>query len=240
MSNPQRTPIAVRTGLRLLAIVAAWLALVASGTVMFWAPRATEGQPVGNDLISFACSLAIAGAVAAAIALAINGEWKWAAELGVAVVLAVGVSIATGFVLLWVDPWTLRNYMDAWSFLRLRDVSGYWAKEILMFESPFAAGVGSVVGFVGGLLLRLARWSTRSAAVTGLGLLVTCATDSVRESLFGFLNQCGWTLHVQFGTPWMTPVEIAATGAVLGSLTGTGAVGLLIYLARRVNRSTAT
>jgi hypothetical protein len=203
---------------------------------LFWAPRATEGQPLGNDLVAFACALAVAGLSAAAVAFVISGEKKLAREVFVAISIATAVSLATGYVLLWVDPSVVRGQMDAWSFLRLRADSAHWAEAVLLFVTPFAAGVGVVVGLITGLLFRTAVWSRRNATVLALGLLAICAIEPLRESLFGFVAGWGWTLHVVFRSSWIGAIEISATAAVMGSLAGSSIACLVIYLTRRMRR----
>src|SRR6476619_4991160 len=107
--------------------------------------------------------------------------------------------------------------MDAWSFLVLSAGARIWGEEVLKFEAPFAAGVGVVVGLVGGLLFVLARRRPSLSTSLALGLLFACATGPVKESVLRLLVGWGWTVHMEIQSHWLAAVEIPASGAIIGA-----------------------
>src|SRR5262249_26220244 len=152
-----------------------------AGVACFAAQADTGPQPLAFDLIGFGMSLAVACAVAAAVTLFVGGEKGWAAAVVLAVSLASLVAAALG-VVLWMNPSILRNHTDAWSFLPLLDLPRLWSAEILRFQTPFAAGVGLVIGMAGGLLILLSRRMPRLAIALAYGLLFACAAGPVQRS----------------------------------------------------------
>jgi hypothetical protein len=224
----------VQSALRFLFIIAVAFAAVGGGTALFWSPRAAEGQPLGDDLVAFASSQAIAGVVAAAAALATSGEIKLARAIAAACLIATVGSVAAGYFMLWVDPSILRGQMDAWSFLRLRHDAERWAQAIFFFEMPFAAAAGGAVGLCAGILFRLASRSRRNAMVLALGLLAIGAIEPARQALFAFLNGWGWAVYMFFPNHWISPTEISTTGAVFGSVTGSAIACVVLHLRRRM------
>jgi hypothetical protein len=224
---------------RLLAILLIWSVVVGLGTGLFFAPRGWEAQPSYDDLIGFGSSLAIASVVAAIVVVGLAGKRRWAVEIALAVALLIAVAVPLGSILLWVDPWTLRNRMDAWSFLRLRQDVPRWVEAIVTFHAPMAAGVGSVVGAIAGLLILLARTWPRPATVIALVLLFACAWDPVQQFIFGLviifghMIRWGWYIGAHLD-PWnMTDEQIWATAAVFGGTAGALVAGLALHMAGR-------
>jgi hypothetical protein len=225
--------VAVRYLARLLAIVAVWSVVVGLGMGIFFAPRGTEAQPAYYDLIGFGCALALAGAAAAIVAVGLAGRWRWSVEIALAVMLMAVAGAALAYLALWVNPWTVRSRMDAWSFLRLRRDLPRWAEAIVLFHAPMGAGVGGVVGAIAGLLILLARRWPRWATGIALGLLFACAFDPVQQLIFRAVISWGWivrALHVAWA---MTDDEIWATAAVFGAIAGALVAGLALHMAGR-------
>jgi hypothetical protein len=212
---------------------------VGLGAGFFFAPRGSEAQPEYSDLIGFGCAMAIASVVAALVVVGLEGKRKWAVESALAVALLIAVSIPIAYVLLWVEPWTLRNRMDAWSFLRLRRDVPRWGEAIIVFHAPMAVGVGSVVGAIAGGMIRLARRRPRPATTIALVLLFACAWEPVQQVIlglvigFGHLIRRGWYVCARLD-PWpMTAEQIWSTAAVFGAIAGVLVAGLALRLAGR-------
>jgi hypothetical protein len=224
---------------RLLAILSIWSVVVGLGTGLFFAPRGSEAQPTDHDLIGFGCSMAIASVVAAMVAVGMVGKRRWAVEIALAVALLIVVSVPIAYVLLWVDPWTLRNRMDAWSFLRLRRDVPRWGEAIVTFHAPMAAGVASIVGAIAARMIRLARRRPRPATTITLVLLFACAWEPVQQLIFGLviifghIIRRGWYIGARLD-PWpMTDEQIWATAALFGAIAGALVAGLALHLAGR-------
>jgi hypothetical protein len=221
---------------RLLAILVIWFLVAGLGTGFFFAPRGVEAQPVANDLIGFACSLALAGVVASAVAVGLAGRRRWTLEIALAVVLMAAAAAVLAYLALWVFPWTVRSRMDAWSFLGLRRDVPRWGQAIILFHAPMGAGVGSVVGVMAGLLILLARRRPRLATGIALGLLFACASSQVQRFVFGAVItfgrtiQWGWYVLSQL-EPWaMTDDQIWSTAAVFGAIVGAVVASLAVRM----------
>jgi hypothetical protein len=100
-----------------------------------------------------------------------------------------------------------------------------------------AAGVGSVVGAIAGLMIPLARRWPRPATTIALVLLFACAWDPVRQFLFGLviifghLIRWGWSIGAHLN-PWaMTDDQIWSTAAVFGAIAGALVAGLALRMA---------
>jgi hypothetical protein len=236
MPSPRRLSLQglpIRFVARLAAIVTAWLVIVGAGVACFSAQADTGAQPLSFDLIGFGISLAIAGAVAAAVALVVGGEKRTAAEVVLAVSLAILVSAALGFLVLWVAPSILRDHLDAWSFLRLRDRTRLGSAEILRFQAPLAARVGLVLGLGGGLLILLSRWRPRLAIAMAYGLLFACAVGPVQRSGLDIVIAWGWIIRRSILSWGLVADLISALGAVFGAIAGAVSAGFWVYQARR-------
>ncbi len=210
----------MRSGLRLLAIVALWLAVVAFGTACFFVPRGSEAQPDWNDLVGFACSLAIAGAVAGSVALAIGGKWRLSGEVLLAVALVSAIVALLAYIFLWAKPAVLRSQMDLWSFLRLQHDSWRWAEQIAGFLAPLATGVGAVAGVAAGVLIMLDRRWPRLTTAMALALLFAFAAAPVQKMTFELVVQWGWIIHWHLVPGSLIADEISELAAVFGAIAG--------------------
>jgi hypothetical protein len=218
---------------RLLAILVIWSLVVGLGTGVFFAPRGTEAQPTSNDVMGFGCALALAGAVAAAVAVGLAGKKRWAVEIALVVAMVAATGATLAYLALWVAPMTVRSRMDAWSFLRLRQDVPRWGEAIVLFHVPMAAGVGSLVGAIAGLLILLARRWPRWATAIALGLMFACAAELVQQFIFRGVISWGWVVRAQFDTWAMTDDQIWATAAVVGAIAGAVVAGLAVHRAGR-------
>jgi hypothetical protein len=150
-----------------------------------------------------------------------------------AIALAAAAATALWCILLWVDPVTLRNHMDAWSFLRLRQGTWLWGEQIAGFQGPMAAGVGVVVGVVSGVLIALARKRPRLATMLAVTLLFACAASPVQESLFGLVVIWGRLIRWRIMSGGLIDDQISESGAVFGAIAGALIAAILSDLARR-------
>ena len=227
---------AVIRAVRLLAIIVLWCAVVALAMRYFFSPMGAVEDPGFHELIGFACAFTITGAVAASIALLLAGKWRWAVQVAIAFVLTAGAVAGVAYVLLWGGPWTLRNRMDAWSFLRLQMDVEHAGKAMAGFYGPMAVGVGAVVGAITGGLIALARRRPRLARWICLGVLVACASGPVRPVLFDAVVFWGMIVRWLLFENWTVGEHVWATAAIFGAFAG----ALDAYLWTRAARGRRT
>jgi hypothetical protein len=235
MAQPQAVPSCptpLATYLRPPAIAAAWLALVASATGCFFAPRGAEAQPELDDVVGFGCSLAFAAAAAAIVAFAIGGRRRWAVELAIGVAVVGGIIALLLAYFLWFDPTFARRHLNLWSFQRLQGRARRWPEQLAGYHAPLGAGVGLALGAVTGLLTVLARRKPRPATGIALGVLLAFASTSGRQFAFDLLTWCGGRLRYHL-VPWsISADEISITAMIFGSIAGAVIAGLALHATR--------
>jgi hypothetical protein len=223
----------IRSTFRLLPIVVIWLAISALETGCFLAARGVEGQLLDTDLVAFGPSMVVSSAVAAAAALALRGKVKLASRVALAVGLMMAITSAAIYVLFHVDPWTLRNKLDLWSFLRLKNSTRAWASDFAWAQAPFAAWVGLVAGLVCGLVSIVARKRPRWAVIATLVLLFGLAIKPAQEVVWNLLNELYWTIRSQEGAGRVNTDRTSDLGAAFGAVSGAFVAAIAIEMARR-------
>lgn len=229
----------IRSVFRLLPIVVIWLAISALETGCFLAARGVEGQLLDADLVAFGPSMAVSSTVAAAAALALGGKAKLARSVVLAVGLMMTIASAVMYVLLYVDPWTLRNKLDLWSFLRLQHSIPNWASDFARCQAPFAAWVGLVAGLVCGLFSIVARKRPPWAVIATLVLLFGLAIKPAQEVVWDLLTELYWTIRWQFEAGGTNTDKTSELGAAFGAVTGAFVAAIAIEMARRKGKRTS-
>ena len=230
--SPPTRRISPASYIRPLAIVATWLSLVGLATAVFFAPRGTEAQPSANDVVDFALSLAIAGAVTVIAAFAVGGRWRWALEVASSAILtSLLVALVVGY-LFWFDPRLARSRLGYSDYAKWEWLAHAWAVQVPAFLVPLAAALGIPLGSVVGLLARLVRRMPRMAAAIAVLLLVASASDPVRQFASVLLTPLGWIVRTHF-VPWsISGDQITETGMLFGAISGAVIAGLSMHLAR--------
>ena len=175
----------IRRFFRLLPIIAVWLVVVVFVTSCVLAAQGGDADLVNRETVDLATSIAIGSVVAASVALTSVGKTRLAAAIVAASMLVTIAASAMMYTLLYVDPWTLRNQMDAWSFLRLRSDTGHWLRNFVAVDGPFGAGAGLVAGMACGLLSNLARRRPQWAVSGTLALFFALAVEPVQALVSG-------------------------------------------------------
>jgi hypothetical protein len=239
--TPTARATSMATYLQPIALTASWLALVALGTCCFFAPRGAEAQPTIDDLVGFAWSMAIAGAVAAVTAFAIGGRRRWAIQLAFSVFVLVACAALLLAYFLWFDISFARQQMDFWSFQRIQHGAQHWAEQLAGYHGPLGAAVGIAFGAVAGLLIKFGRQRPRLATATALAILFLFASDLGRQFAFGTVTWLGWRLRYHFVPGSISSDEISVTAMIFGATTGAVVAGLAMYAtrSRRIPRSSS-
>ena len=216
----------IRVVARHVAIVLAWIVVVAIATACFFPPWSSFPPWVYDDWNSFdnalvfGSSAAIAGAVATAVSLAIGGKKKWALDFVFAVTFAVALLVAGAYACLWVDPSLVRSRMGHWEFLRLRDTLTRWFLFVVRYDIPLCAVVGLLPGAIAGLLVVLAGQRPRIAIGLIIGLLLAAAAEPVQRLTFELVQFWGMGVRWAIWSPGMTDPYVPAAGATLGAIAG--------------------
>jgi hypothetical protein len=223
----------IRLVLRLLPLVAVGLAVVVMGTGCFLAAKGLDTMPVEQDAIAFAPSMAVGTAVAAAVALALGGKRKLAGAVFLASLLATIVVSAVIYALLYIEPLSLRNQMDAWSFLRLRSDAEYKAWKIAQSHAPFAAWAGLVVGLYCGLISIAARRRPRVAVIATMALIFGLAVEPVQQVVSGAVTWSYWLFRWSVGAWPVDQDKTPELGAWFGAIAGALIAAVVIEASRR-------
>jgi hypothetical protein len=223
----------IRLVLRLLPLLAVWLVVVVIGTGLFFAAKGVDAEYIERDVIAFAPSMAVGSAVAAAVALALGGKRKLAGAVVLAVMLGAILASAAIYTLLYVDSLSLRNQMDAWSFLRLRSDTEHDAWKIAQSHAPFAAWIGLAVGLLCGVLSSLARRRPRSVVIVTLALLFGLVAEPVQELVSSGLTWPFWFVP-WFWSAWpMYDGKTSQVGAWFGAVAGALIAAVVLEASRR-------
>jgi hypothetical protein len=223
----------IRLVLRLLPLVAVGLVVVVVGTGCFLAAKGVDTMPVEQDAIAFAPSLAVSVAVAAAVALALGGKRKLAGAVVLASLLGTIIVSAVIYSLLYVEPLSLRNQMDAWSFLRLRSDTEHKAWTIAQSHAPFAAWAGLVAGLYCGLVSIVARRRPRWAVIATMALLFGLAVEPVQQVVSGAVTWSYWFFRWFVGSWPVDHDKTSELGAWFGAIAGASIAAAVIEVARR-------
>jgi hypothetical protein len=223
----------IRFLFRLLPIVAAWLVVVVVVTSCVLAARGVDTDLFNRETVELVTSIAVGSAVAAAVALAVGRKRRLAGAVVAASVLVTVVTAALMYALLYVDPWSLRNQMDAWSFLRLRNDTWNWVANFARVYGPFAAWAGIVAGSVCGLLCIVARRRPNWALFGTLALFFALAVEPVQALASTLSSGVYWTIRLS-ASAWTASVDkTSELGAWCGAIVGALIAGVVIEITRR-------
>jgi hypothetical protein len=218
---------------RLLPLVAVWLVVVVVGTGLFCAAEGLDAGGVVQVVLAFSPSMAVGSAVAAAVALALGGKRRLAGAVVLASLLGEIIVAGVIYALLYAESLSLRNQMDAWSFLRLRAEAELVMRDFVRSHAPFAAWTGLAVGLYCGLVSIGARRRPRWAVIATLALLFGLAIEPVQQLMSGALTWSYWLIRWFIGA-WPTDDDkTTQLGAWVGAIGGALLAGMVIEVTRR-------
>jgi hypothetical protein len=221
---------------RALFVVAGWLTAVGIGTGCF---ACSETRLATDELIAFACSFAIAAAIACVMPLILGGRKSWAIQATLAIAFAIVASGGVAYLLLWAAPSLVRSQVGYWEFLSLQHLVLFSVSMNARLCAPLAAIVGGAIGTIAGVLVVVARRAPKLAAGLTAGLLLACASGPVQSFAFSLATDfvLEWRLE---GGKWavssISQNEIAsALGATIGAVFGAVTAAAMIHVRRRSN-----
>lgn len=208
-----------------LAIALLGLVVVAVGTACIVPPGTTFLPMTEIDWSRLDNTLYFAQAMTVALtflssSFAFGGDRRLGlAVRGTGAILLVLIHGAgmTGF---WLAPWLGRSWMSYFDFLRFRQRLFVLASACVLFDLPFGAVLGLVLGTIAGLLGIVARRSPHQAIGLFVALILAVSNGPVQRFAFGIVVACGDNIRWWITSPSMTDPSVPASGIVSGAIAG--------------------